>query len=79
MSFFPFAFVDSPYFNTKVPYVVGPYVLNVIDCLRKMSLATHANSKLGDLNYDHFHIEIVPFILTTFSGDVLFEHIKPFC
>ncbi len=79
MSFFPFAFVDSPYFNTKIPYVVGPYVLNVIDCLRKMSLATHANSKLGDLNYDHFHIEIVPFILTTFSGDVLFEHIKPFC
>ncbi len=48
-------------------------MLSVVDCLRAMSLVAHANSKLKDLNYDIFRIEIVPCILTTFNGDVLFE------
>jgi hypothetical protein len=52
-------------------------VLNVVDCLKTMSFITHANFELRDLNYDNFHIEIVPYILTTFNGDVLFE-LPPF-
>ncbi len=48
-------------------------MLNFVDCLRAMSLATHARSKLRDLNYDNLCINIVPCILTTFNGDVLFE------
>jgi hypothetical protein len=38
-----------------------------------MSFATHVSFELKDLNYDNFHIENVPYILTTFNGDVLFE------
>jgi hypothetical protein len=38
-----------------------------------MSLVTHANFELRDLNYDSFNIEIVPCILTTFNGNVLLE------
>ncbi len=48
-------------------------MLNVVDYLGAMSLVVHANSELRDLNYDSFNIEIVPCILTTFNGDVLFE------
>ncbi len=44
-----------------------------MDYLRAMSLAAHASSKLKDLNYDKFPIEIVCCIPTTFNGDVLFE------
>ncbi len=39
-----------------------------------MSLAMHGSFKLKDLNYDSFCIEMVPYISTTFDGDVLFEH-----
>jgi hypothetical protein len=48
-------------------------MLNVVDYFRAMSLVTDANFELRDLNYDSFSIEIVPCILTTFNGDVLFE------
>jgi hypothetical protein len=48
-------------------------VLNVVDYFKAMSLIMHANSELRDLNYDSFHIKIVPSISTTFNGDVLFE------
>ncbi len=47
-------------------------MLNVVDCLKAMSLIMHGISKLRDLNYDSFCIEIVPCIPTTFNGDVLF-------
>ncbi len=48
-------------------------MLSVVDCLKTMSLAAHASFELRNLNYDSFCIEIVPCILTTFNGDVLFE------
>ncbi len=48
-------------------------MLTVIDYLKAMSLAMHANSELRYLNYDNFCIKIVPCIPTTFNGDVLFE------
>jgi hypothetical protein len=73
MNYFPSAFVDSPYFSTKIPFARGPYVLSVVDYFMTMSFAAHANFKLRDLNCDSFCIEIVPYILTTFNGDVLFE------
>jgi hypothetical protein len=50
-----------------------PFVLNVVNCLRAMSLATHVNFELKDLNYDNFHIGIVLCIPTTFDVDFLFE------
>jgi hypothetical protein len=77
MNYFPFVYVDSPCFSIKIPFVGGPYALNVVDYLKAMSLTAHANSKLRDLNYDSFCIEIVPCIPTTFNGDVLFE--RPSC
>jgi hypothetical protein len=52
-------------------------VLNVVDCLKTISLTTHASFELKDLNYDGFRIEIVPCIPTTFNSDVLFE-LPPF-
>ncbi len=48
-------------------------MLSVVECLKAMSLIAHASSKLRDLNYNSFCIEIVPCIPTTFNGDVLFE------
>jgi hypothetical protein len=62
-----------PYSNTKIPCAKGPSVLRVVDYFRAMSLVAHANFELRYLNYDSFNIEIVPCILTTFNGDVLFE------
>jgi hypothetical protein len=56
-----------------------PFVLSVMDCFKAMSLAAHASSKLLDLNYDGFCIEIVPCISTTFNGDVLLEFPPPPC
>jgi hypothetical protein len=47
--------------------------MNVVDYLKAMSLIVHANFELRDLNYDSFHIKIVPCILTMFDGDVLLE------
>jgi hypothetical protein len=49
------------------------FVLSVVHYLKAMSLATHASSKLRNLNYDKFRIEIFCCIPTTFNGDVLFE------
>jgi hypothetical protein len=57
---FSLCFVDSPYSSTKIPYAKRPFVLSVVDCSKAMSLVAHANSKLRDLNYDSFCIEIVP-------------------
>jgi hypothetical protein len=68
-----FVYIDSLYSIRNIPFVGRPYVLNVIDCLKAILFITHASSKLKDLNYDKFHIEIVHCILTTFNGDVLFE------
>jgi len=48
-----------------------------VDYHRAMSLTTHVNSELKDLNFDSSHIEIVPCILTTFNDDVLFEPPPP--
>jgi capsular polysaccharide biosynthesis protein len=48
-------------------------MLSVVDYFMIMSFAAHANFKLRDLNYDSFHIEIIPSILTIFNDDVLFE------
>ncbi len=47
------------------------FALSVVNYLRAMSFATHANFELRDLNYDNFRIEIVHNILTGFNGDVL--------
>jgi len=38
-----------------------------------MSFVTHVSFKLRYLNNDNFRIEIIPYIPTTFNGDVLFE------
>jgi hypothetical protein len=73
MNFFPFVSIDSPYSNTKIPYTKGPFVLSVDDYFIAMSFNMHVSSKLKDLNYDSFCIEIVPCIPPTFNGDVLFE------
>jgi hypothetical protein len=73
MSYFPYVFVDSPYSSTYIPFVGGPFVLSVVECLKAMSFTTHVNFELKYLNYDNFHIEIVPCIPNTFNGDVLFE------
>jgi len=73
MSHFPFVSLDSPFSNTNISFVGGPFVFNVVDHLKTISIATHASSNLRDLNYDNFHIEIVPCIPTMFDGDVIFE------
>jgi hypothetical protein len=48
-------------------------MLNVVDYLKTMSLATHASFELKDVIYDNFHIEIIPCIPTTFNGVVLLK------
>jgi hypothetical protein len=48
-------------------------VLSVIDYFWTMLFVANASSELKDLNYDHFQIENVCCILTTFNDDVLFE------
>jgi len=48
-------------------------MLSVVDCFRAMSFVTHVSFKLRYLNNDNFRIEIIPYIPTTFNGDVLFE------
>jgi hypothetical protein len=73
MSYFLSAFVDSPYSSTNIPFVGGPFVLSVVDYFRAMSSVAHVSFELRYLNYDNFHIVIIPCILTTFNGDVLFE------
>ncbi len=56
-----------------IPSMEKPFVLNVVDCFKAMSLAANASFKLKDLNYNNFHIGIVLCIPTTFDVDVLFE------
>jgi hypothetical protein len=56
MSYFPYVFVDSPYFSTYIPFVGGPFVLSVVDCLRVMSFTVHVSCELKYLNYHSFHI-----------------------
>jgi hypothetical protein len=73
MSYFPFASTNSQDSNSLIPFMRGTSMLTVIDYLKAMSLAMHANSELRYLNYDNFCIKIVPCIPTTFNGDVLFE------
>ncbi len=48
-------------------------MLSVVDCFRVMSFATHASSKLKDLNYDKFCIKNVHCISIKFNDDDLFE------
>ncbi len=55
-------------------------MLSVVDYFGTMSLAVHASSKLKALtSYDNFCIEIIPCILTTFDGDVMFKLPPPLC
>ncbi len=77
MSYFPFISGNSLNSSTKIPFMGKASMLSVVECLRAMSFAMHASSKLRDLNYDSLCIEIVLCILTTFNGDVLFK-LPPF-
>ncbi len=70
---FYLCFFLFPVFHYRHPSMGKLFVLSVVDYFRAMSLAAHANSKLRDLNYDKFRIEIVCWISTTIIGDVLFE------
>jgi len=38
-----------------------------------MSFAPHATFELNEVNYNTFHIKNVPYIPSTFDGDVLFD------
>ncbi len=48
-------------------------MLSVVDNFKATSFVTHVSFELRYLNYDNFRIKIIPYIPTTFNGDVLFE------
>ncbi len=61
MNYFLSTSINSPYSNIEIPFAREDHMCWIL-------LIMHANSKLRYLNYDSFHIEIIPCILTTFNN-----------